>query len=57
MEAQNIKLKQWPRTYQIRSDGSILLPAELLLVLDWKVDDKIQITIGPAMIEVRRAGE
>lgn len=50
----NKELKQWPRTYQIRKDGSILLPPELLLVLDWKVDDKMQITIGPAMIEIRK---
>lgn len=55
MIKQTSETKAWPRIYKIRGDGSILLSPELLLVLDWQAGNRVEISIGPNMIEVRKA--
>lgn len=53
MDTQEKDRKQWPKTYSLRPDGTILFPPELLMVLGWRKGDKMAITLGPNMVEIR----
>lgn len=57
METQDKDKKQWPKTYSLRPDGTILFPPELLLVLGWRKGDKMAITLGSNMVEIRPVGK
>lgn len=48
------EVKDMPRTYKIRSDGSILIPDFMLTMLGWKPDDQVRYSVTSGTIVVSR---